>query len=164
MYSRAASAGARFVALGRLRTDAAGAFSYSVRPGSSRTLRFRYAGSAIDRPSSRDVVVRVPAATTIRASRRSVRNGQTVTFSGRLLGRPLPAGGKVVDLQAFYRGRWRTFATPRADRSGRWRYTYRFGATRGRLRYRFRVLVRRESAYPYERGYSGITAVTVTGR
>jgi len=163
VYSRAASAGARFVHLGRVRSDAAGAFSYAVRPGTSRTLRFRYAGSRVDRGSSGDVSVRVPAAATIHASRRSVRNGGTVTFSGRLAGRLLPRAGKVVDLQAFYRGRWRTFATPRSGVDGRWRYTYRFGATRGRLRYRFRVVVRRESAYPYEEGRSPTTTVTVTG-
>jgi hypothetical protein len=122
-----------------------------------------YPGSAHDRAASGDVVVRVPAAATIRASRRSARNGQRVTFDGRLLGRPLPRGGKVVDLQAFYRGRWRTFAAPRAGSNGVWRYAYRFGATRGRLTYRFRVVVRRESAYPYELGYSGTTSVTVSG-
>jgi hypothetical protein len=107
--------------------------------------------------------VRVPAAATIRASRRTVRNGQSVTFTGRLRGRPIPTAGKVVDLQAFYRGRWRTFATPRAAFDGRWSYTYRFGATRGRVLYRFRLKVRPESAYPYELGYSKTTAVTVSG-
>jgi hypothetical protein len=163
VYSRPASAGAPFGLLGRVRTDALGAFGYPIRPGASRTLRFRYAGSALDRPSSRDVTVRVPAAATIRASKRSVRNGQSVTFSGQLLGKPFPRGGKLLDLQAFYRGRWRTFATPRAGSNGAWRYVYRFGATRGRLVYRFRVLVRRESAYPYELGYSKTTSVTVRG-
>jgi hypothetical protein len=146
-----------------VRTNAAGAFSYALPAGTSRTLRFRYAGSAGARPSQADVTVRVPAAATIRASRRAVRNGQTVTFSGRLLGRPIPSNGKVADLQAFYRGRWRTFATPRAGTDGRWRYTYRFGATRGRLVYRFRVMIRPESAYPYGLGYSNTTRVTVTG-
>jgi hypothetical protein len=70
----------------------------------------------------------------------------------------------VVDLQAHYRGRWRTFATPRAGGDGRWRYRYRFGATRGRLVYPFRVLVRPESSYPYALGVSPTTRVTVTGR
>jgi hypothetical protein len=117
----------------------------------------------VHRPSRGDVTVRVPASATIRASRRSVKNRKPVTFSGRLRSRPVAPGGKVVDLQAFYRGRWRTFATPRAASNGEWRYTYRFGATRGRLVYRFRLKVRPESAYPYALGYSKETSVTVSG-
>jgi hypothetical protein len=163
VWSRPATAGAAFRLVGRLRTGPAGAFGYSIARGPSRTLRFRYAGSPARRASQADIAVRVPAAATITASRSKARNGQTVTFRGSVLGRPLPHGGKVVDLQAFYRGRWRTFATPRAGSNGGWRYTYRFGATRGRVVYRFRAMVRRESAYPYELGYSRTVAVTVTG-
>jgi hypothetical protein len=163
VWSRQASAGAPFRLAARARTSPAGGFAYTVPAGPSRTLRFRYAGSAAQRASQADVNVTVPAAATIRASRHAVRNGQTVTFTGVLAGRPIPRGGKVLDLQAFYRGRWRTFATPRAGSDGRWRYRYRFGATRGRLVYRFRVVVRPESSYPYGLGYSPITRVTVTG-
>jgi len=163
VYARPRMAGAAFRLLARVRTDAGGAFRYTAPAGPSRTLSFRYGGSSLTRPSRGDVVIRVPAAATIRASRRSARNGQRVRFSGRLPGRPIPAGGKIVDLQAFYRGRWRTFATPRSGASGRWRYAYRFGATRGRLTYRFRLKVRPESAYPYELGYSNTVRVRVRG-
>jgi hypothetical protein len=92
-----------------------------------------------------------------------VRNGESVIFSGRLLGRPLPEGGKLVDLQVKLRGRWRTFAAPRADSAGRWSYEYRFEATRGLVRYSFRARIRREAAYPYELGHSRIVRVTVRG-
>jgi hypothetical protein len=109
------------------------------------------------------VPVDVAAAAQLRASRRSLRNRQRVVFSGRLPGRPLPKTGKVLDLQAYYRGRWRTFATPRARGAGGWRYTYRFGATRGRFTYRFRAVVRHESDYPYALGYSNVVSVTVRG-
>jgi hypothetical protein len=68
-----------------------------------------------------------------------------------------------VDLQAFYRGRWRTFATPRANRRGKFRFWYRFEATRGVVTYRFRAKVRAEDAYPYELGYSPTVRVTVRG-
>jgi nucleotide-binding universal stress UspA family protein len=57
----------------------------------------------------------------------------------------------------------RTFATPRTDRRGRWAYRYRFGATHGTVRYRFRARIRREAAYPYELGYSRRVTVTVRG-
>jgi hypothetical protein len=84
-------------------------------------------------------------------------------FSGRLSAGPIPDGGKLLDLQAHYRGSWRTFATPRTDARGRWSYRYRFGATRGTVRYRFRARIRREAAYPYELGYSRTVGVTVRG-
>ena len=106
----------------------------------------------------------VPARSSITVDRRSVScNGDAVTFSGRLLGRPLPDGGKLIDLQVKLRGRWRTFATPRTDAAGRWSYPYRFEATRGLVRYRFRARIRREAAYPYELGHSRIVRVTVRG-
>ena len=53
-------------------------------------------------------------------------NGDTVAFTGALRAGPVPDGGKLIDLQAHYRGRWRTFATPRTDAAGRWSYPYRF--------------------------------------
>jgi hypothetical protein len=105
----------------------------------------------------------VPAASSMSADRRTVRNGEAVSFNGRLVGQHVPDGGKLIDLQAYYRGGWRTFATPRTDSRGRWFYRYRFGATRGTVRYRFRARIRREAAYPYELGYSRRVVVTVRG-
>jgi hypothetical protein len=153
----------RFEPLAWLRTDADGRFSYRAGAGPSRTLRFRWHGTGTARPASADVDVAVPARSTIRVDRRRVRNGESVTFSGRLTGRPLPEGGKLVDLQVKLRGRWRTFATPRAGPGGRWAYPYRFEATRGLVRYRFRARIRREAAYPYELGHSRTVRVTVRG-
>jgi hypothetical protein len=76
----------------------------------------------------------------------------------------VPGGGKLIDLQAHYRGRWRTFATPRTGAGGRWSFRYRFEATRGVVTYRFRAVVPREAAYPYELGRSRVVAVKVRGR
>ena len=39
-------------------------------------------------------------------------------FRGRLLGKPIPRVGKLIDLQAFDAGRWRTFKTTRANAQG----------------------------------------------
>jgi hypothetical protein len=146
-----------------IETGASGRFVYRPRPGPSRTFRFRYDGTALIKPASAVARLSVAARSTLRVSRSSVRNGQSVRFSGRLAGRPLPDGGKLVDLQAYFRRRWRTFATPRTDSVGRWRYRYRFEATRGVVRYRFRALIRREAAYPYELGRSRVVRVTVRG-
>ena len=105
----------------------------------------------------------------MRASRHRVVNGEDVTFRGRLRGRPLPTPGKLIELQAYARGRWLTFGTTRANpRTGRWSYPYRFSATRGNVRYRFRARVPKEASYPYETGASrasqGECARTVTAQ
>jgi hypothetical protein len=148
---------------GTLQADARGRFSFRVRRGPSRTIRFHYGGTPLVKPAGEELTVLVPARTTIVVSKRYVRNGRSVRFSGRLTGRPIPEGGKLIDLQAFYRHRWRTFATPRSDTTGRWRFIYRFEATRGLVRYRFRARIRREAAYPYELGHSRVARVTVQG-
>jgi hypothetical protein len=155
--------GTSFERLASLRTDARGAFELRARSGPSRTLRLTWAGTETVKPVHLDVQVRVPARSSFGVDRRHVRNGEAVTFSGRLLGRPLPDGGKLIDLQVQLRGHWRTFATPRTDAAGRWRYAYRFEATRGLVAYRFRARIRREAAYPYELGHSRPLRVTVRG-
>ena len=164
VYARPAAAGGEFERSGSVRTDPKGAFSYDVAAGPSRTVSFRFEGTARHRPADREASTRVAAAATIAASRRAVRNGESVLFRGKVRSLPVPPAGKVLDLQAFYRGKWRTFATPRAKAKGKWSYRYRFGATRGTVPYRFRVLIRPESAYPYDTGYSKTVRVVVRGR
>jgi hypothetical protein len=164
VLGRSAVPGSEFTRIAATRTDAAGGFRYVVPRGVSRTIRFQYGGSPYVRGSEADLSVAVTAAATIKVSPRAVANGKSVTFRGRLRGTPIPRGGKVLDLQAFYRRKWRTFATPRANAKGAWRYRYRFEATRGRVKYRFRVKVRPESAYPFALGYSPEVNVTVRGR
>jgi hypothetical protein len=164
VLARPARAGATYAAESSIRTDSSGAFTYRVPAGAGRTLDFYYRGDEKYKHADDQVTLRVPAAVTISASRHSIRNGQHVRFAGKLLGGPYPPKGKPLDLQAFYRHKWRTFATPRAGLRGSWRYNYRFEATRGTVLYRFRVRVRATSDYPYELGYSKVTGVRVTGR
>lgn len=61
------------------------------------------------------------------------------------------------------RGQYRTFATTRSGRTGRWSYGYRFDGTRGRQVYRFRARVPREANYPYVTGVSRHLRVVVRG-
>jgi hypothetical protein len=157
------AAGMRYTLLRAITTNRFGRFTYNVPGGASRTIAFLYRGSSIYRHSTASVDVHVPAAATLNANKTAVRNGQSVTFRGTLLGGPYPKPGKLVALQAFYRGRWRTFATARANDRGGWRYTYRFGATHGVVVYRFRAQIRQEAAYPYLLGYSRNVAVRVSG-
>ncbi len=96
-------------------------------------------------------------------SDRSVLNGDRVTFRGRLRGGGIPEGGKLLEMQAFFRNRWRTFSTVRTDARGRWRFSYQFGGTRGLITYRFRVLIPHEGGYPFDTGRSRVIRVAVRG-
>ena len=92
-----------------------------------------------------------------------MRNGRAVLFSGSVRSRPLPLSGKLIEMQAHFRGRWRTFSTLRTDRRGRWRFRYRFGATLGRVTYRFRARLPSEGGYPFVTGRSQVAKVLVLG-
>jgi hypothetical protein len=145
-------------------TDATGRFKFKALRGPSRVLRFRYPGTALVRARTTEVEIKVTATSTLRTSRTSVVNGDEIVLRGRVLGRPLPAVGKLVQLQAYSRGSWLTFATPRASAaSGRWSYRYRFTATRGTVRYRFRTRVPPEAGFPYASGASRSVHVLVRG-
>jgi hypothetical protein len=157
------SDGASFSPVAAVRTSSNGKFSYLVEPGASRTLRFRYPGTATVMPTSQDVTLLVPASTTLGVDQRFALNGQKVTFSGRLRGKAIPRDGKLIELQAYVRSRWRTFATTRSNAEGKWRYDYRFDGTRGRRVYSFRARSPREGTYPYEVGHSRRLKITVVG-
>jgi hypothetical protein len=66
-------------------------------------------------------------------------------------------------MQAYFRGRWRTFSTVRTARSGRWRFPYRFDGTVGRVIYRFRAHLPAEGGYPFIGGHSRVVKVIVSG-
>ena len=147
-----------------LRTSRTGRFRFKALRGPSRSLRFRYPGSPTIRARSTLVDLGVRAMTTFRTNRSRVVNGDEIRFHGRLKGKQSGDTGKLLHLQVYTRGRWSTFATPRASRTtGLWRHDYRFSATRGTVRYRFRVLIPREAAFPYETGTSRSVSVTVRG-
>ena len=152
-----------FAVAGITYTDRNGRFRYRTRADRSRLLRFRYSGSRRIAGRSADVTLAVPATSTIFASRRLLHLGSGVTFSGRIRTRPVPTTGKLVEIQAHFRGRWRTISTVRSDARGRWRFRYRFSGTVGRVRYRFRARFPYESGYAFDAGASPATAVTVIG-
>lgn len=161
--SKAYSPLARERRLGGVRTGDDGTFTYLAGAGPSRALRFIYDGTQTLGTARAVQGILVRAAMTLRVDRRRVRNGRAVLFTGRLRGGPVPRRGKLIDLQAYYRGRWRTFATVRSTRKGVFRARYRFEVTHGRVVYRFRAMARREAVYPYELGISPQVRVTVNG-
>jgi hypothetical protein len=84
-----------------------------------------------------------------------------VRLSGRLLGGHVPRRGKLVDLEAHDGGRWRDFATVRANARGRFATSYRFSRRARRRTYPIRVRVRPDSSYPFALGYSPAVRVRV---
>jgi hypothetical protein len=150
--------------VGDVQTDASGAYTYTAAGSASRTLRFVYAGSPLILPAASSVRIVVPAVSTLRVSRRRVLNGQKVMFSGQVRSTPIPAGGKLIQLEVLLSGGWQTFRTARTDQAGRWALPYRFARTRGVQWYRFRVELPREAGYPFGTGASKSLRVRVRGR
>ncbi len=145
-------------------TSRTGRFTYLAPRGPARTIRFRYPGSGQIRGRNGDVALRVRAASTFRPSRRTVINGEYVTFRGRLTGGWVPAAGALVELQVRTRGQWRTFAQPRANpRTGRWSYRYRFQTVQGGASFTFRARIRRQPGLPFTTGHSRAVRVRVRG-
>ena len=146
-----------------LHTSRTGRFSFRALRGPSRTLRFRFEGTDTIRGRTAEVRLGVRAATTMSVDRHRVVNGEGVTFRGRLRGRPFPASGKLIEVQARARGRWLTFGTTRAHAgTGRWSLPYRFSATRGNGALPVPgARAERRSGYPYEMGTSRLVEVSV---
>ena len=129
--------------------------------GPSRTIGLRFEGREQVLRGARGVGVRVPAASTIRASRRFLSGPGRVRFSGRMrtAGQRIPDRGLVIILQGREDGQWQTFADTRTNRRGQWRTSYRFRGFGGT--YPIRARIRRQSGYPFELGYSKTVRVRV---
>ena len=155
-------AGARAAAASTPLTGADGRFALRVAPGaSSRTLLFAYR-SRIGDPqpaTTRTLTLAVGAAVSLTIAPRTAGVGMRIYFSGRLLGGPVPAVGKLLVLEARSGGTgWIKFNVVRSDRSGRYRASYRFRFP-GPARYRFRAVSEREGDYPYATGASNAVVV-----
>ncbi|MGH8574298.1 MAG: hypothetical protein ACREX8_17230, partial [Gammaproteobacteria bacterium] len=145
-------------------TDATGRFRYTAQATSTQTLRFVHSGSPTILPVQDTVEVLTRGSSSLRVSKRRTLNGRSVVFSGRVGGWPLPAAGKLVELQVHLSKGWQTFRTRRTDPAGRWRQRYRFQNTCGIERFRFRALVPKEAGHPFETGASRTVKVRVRGR
>jgi hypothetical protein len=157
VQSRTAVPGAAVAAAGKVVTGSDGRFTYTAPAGPSRVVRIAYRSHVGDNSfaDTSDVTLLVSAGVTIKATPRKVRNRHATIFRGRLLGKPISKRGVVVDLQVFFRHKWRTFGAPRTTRAGKYKFKYRFMA--GSATWKFRARVRRESSYPYTLGYSAKT-------
>ncbi|HTR88708.1 MAG TPA: hypothetical protein VMG62_01200 [Solirubrobacteraceae bacterium] len=158
----ASYSGARGAALACPRTDAQGRFTVRVAPGaSSRTLRFLYREHLGDAraAASASLTLSVRAGVRLAVRPRTSGVGRRIRFTGRLLGGPLPRGGKQVVLEARSSGgRWIEFDVVRAEGGGRFRSSYRFRFA-GPARYQFRAVSESEADYPYAGGASNVVGV-----
>jgi hypothetical protein len=146
-------------------TDSDGRFVYSVEARSSHQFRFVYEGTATILPVEDQATVRVKATSTFSVSADHVLNGDSVTFSGRVRGRPLPAKGKLIELQVeASTDEWQTFRTVRSDADGTWSKVYFFRRSCGVARWPLRVYLPSEGGYPLVPGASHELTVRVRGR
>lgn len=144
------------------RTDALGRFTIGVGRGAgSRTIVLAYRAHLGDTlpAATRTLGLGVRAGVRLRVSPHVTSVGHTIHFTGRLLGGPIPRGGKQVLLEARSPGGpWIEFDVVRSDRRGRYRdsYTFKFP---GPVDYRFRAVCEAEADYPYATGPSNVVRV-----
>jgi hypothetical protein len=156
------SAGAGAVAIPGPRTGPDGRFSVRLTGGlSSRTLclAFRTSAPGAGPAVTRTLILTVRAGIALRVSPRTTSVGRRIFFRGRLLGGPIPAGGKQLVLEARSPGSaWLEFDVIRTDARGGYRATYRFKFP-GPADYQFRVLSEAEPDYPFAGGSSNVVRV-----
>jgi hypothetical protein len=143
---------------GAVRTDSAGRFSYRAEARqSNRDLRVVYFpfSDSHEYAASSPLTLKVAAGLTLRVSRHALRNGQRLTFTGRVLG-AVPRAGVAVTLQAKVGRHYRSFRQLRASAGtgGRIHTVYRFERTTATVRYRFRLKLVRQAGLPYQGGVS----------
>jgi hypothetical protein len=164
VFDRELRAGTQYTRVGELTTDAGGRFSVTPGRGPARAIRVEYRSRRLlpAADAAEAVELRVAAGATLSISPKRVRPRGGITISGRLRGLPLPSSGKVVDLQAFEGGKWRTFDTARArGKKGTFSTKYRFLRAGRGASFLIRARVRRDDSYPYYLGYSPRVRVRV---
>ena len=150
------------VALASPRTQADGRFSVRLPARlSSRKVCLSYRGAApgATQALTRTLTLRVHAGIALRVSPHTASIGRRIYFRGRLLGGPVPAGGKQLVLEARSPGGgWIEFKVVHTDARGRYHAAYRFKFA-GPADYRFRVRSEVESGYPFAGGSSNVVRV-----
>lgn len=162
VYSRPKGGDEQLV--GTVATDSSGRFSYTVEARASQTFRFVYPGTATILPVEGTATLLVKGTSTFSVKPKHVMNGKSVTFSGRVKGRPLPEAGKLLELQVRFTSGWQTFRTVRTEPDGTWRIPYLFDRTCGEAKFDFRAHLAGEAGWPLETGNSRTLTVRVKGR
>lgn len=149
----------RVVATPTTGTD--GRFAAQLPTGPSRQVRIAYWWNRA-RVAERHLSLSVHAHPRLLARpHHPLRNGHAVRFAVKLQG---PAAERRwIRIQARSGHHWVEVRNGRTNAKGIYRAHYRFHATTGRRRYRFRAVVPSQRGYPYERGHSRVRKVTVIG-
>lgn len=139
--------GATEMVVGRVRAREDGSFAYVLPAGHpSRKLRLAYRPTGATAILSPALRLRVRAGSSVRASLR----GLMVRFSGRVRGGPIPRNGKLVRMEGRAPGAdWKSFATLRTNRHGRFAGRYRLRVRRPGVRLKVRAIVPAERGYPF---------------
>ena len=150
--------------VGSVTTDASGRFSYAVEARASHNFRFVYPGTATILPVEDTATLLVKGTSTFTVKPKRVKNGGSVTFTGRVKGRPLPETGKLLELQVRFTSGWQTFRTIHTETDGTWRIPYLFDRTCGEAEFDFRAHLAGEAGWPLETGNSRRLTVRVKGQ
>ncbi len=139
-------------------TDTDGRYRYRLpRNATSRTIEVSYE-PAVGGPASsatQTLQLRVSSVATLKVS----LAGVSVRYSGRVLGTPIPRGGKTVFVQGRAAGSaWQTFAVRRTNESGRFSGRYRLRVRRPGVKLQFRVRIPTQTHYPYVAGKSRVVS------
>lgn len=150
--------------VGTVTTDASGGFAYTVEARASQGFRFVYPGTATILPVEDAATLLVKGTSTFTIKPKRVKNGDSVVFTGRVKGRPLPEAGKLLELQVRFTSGWQTFRTIHTAADGTWRIPYLFDRTCGKAEFDFRAHLAGEAGWPLEAGNSRTLSVRVKGR
>ena len=131
--------------VGTVKTAPDGSFRAKVPPGPTRTVQLVDANCGTVGPA---VSERVRGALQAKATRRRVRNKQVARFRGRVLGGYI-GRGLPLELQVRVGSSWKDVKAVTSNSRGEYRVSYRFLRTYVRYTYRFRVVTRAGSAWPY---------------
>ncbi|MGA9633644.1 MAG: hypothetical protein WBQ41_00230 [Solirubrobacterales bacterium] len=142
------------------KSTSTGHFGVEIPGGPSRVFRvvYRYNDRQLESPG---MYLESSVKPFFKVKRKNLRNGKAVKFRGRI---PGPNnGGRGVTMQAKVGKKWRTFKQLSTNANGHFKGKYRFTQTRGRVRYVFRALVKKQGGYPYSAGASRKRKVVVHG-
>ena len=157
-----ATQGAKPVTMACPHTDPTGRFEVKV-PGnvSSRTIALAYRehlGDALP-VATRALGLSMKAGVSLRVSPHTTSVGRSIRLTGKLLGGPIPHGGKQLVLEARSPGGpWIEFDVLRTTGKGRFHDSYRFKFP-GPVSYRFRAVSESEADYPFATGASNTVGV-----
>lgn len=136
--------------LGSLLTNARGKYSYSVRPGASRTLYVVYPGTRLLRSAISDLRERFNGELSLNASR--IAAGGKLVITGAVKGGHIPSGGVNVTIEYRQLGApgAGTLGTVRTDGNGNYRFAQHFASNTKGLVYEVWAAIRgNQPKWPY---------------